>query len=58
MIQQYAKAIDVIRTAVNLKEVLTDDSIKKASQKVQYMGLDGDRFTVVAQRIRKKYEEQ
>ena len=56
--QQYAKAIDVIRTAINLKEVLTDDSIKKACVKVGEMGLDAERFETVALRIKKKYEEQ
>jgi HD-like signal output (HDOD) protein len=56
-IKQYAKAIDVIRTAVNLKEVLTEESIKKASALVDAMGLDGHRFKTVAERIRKKYEE-
>ena len=54
---QYIKAIDVIRTAVNLKEVLTDESIKKAATKVSQMGLNSEDFEVVANRIRKKYEE-
>ncbi len=58
IVQQYAKAIDVIRTAINLKEVLTDDSIKKACVKVEEMGLDAERFETVALRIKKKYEEQ
>ena len=54
---QYIKAIDVIRTAVNLKEVLTDESIKKAATKVSEMGLSSEDFEAVANRIRKKYEE-
>ncbi len=54
---QYIKAIDVIRTAINLKEVLTDESIQKASAKVTEMGLGCEDFEVVANRIRKKYEE-
>jgi len=57
VVKQYAAAIDVIRTAINLKEVLTEESIKKACVKVQKMGLDGERFEVVALRIKKKYEE-
>jgi HD-like signal output (HDOD) protein len=57
IIAQYIKAIDVVRTAINLKEVLTDDSIKKASKKVAQMGLSGEDFETVANRIRKKYEE-
>jgi len=58
VIKQYAAAIDVIRTAINLKEVLTDQSIKKACEKVEEMGLDAERFEVVALRIKKKYEEK
>jgi HD-like signal output (HDOD) protein len=54
---QYIKAIDVIRTAINLKEVLTDESIQKASLKVTEMGLDSEGFETVANRMRKKYEE-
>ena len=57
VIKQYAAAIDVIRTAINLKEVLTEESIKKACVKVKEMGLDPERFEVVALRIKKKYEE-
>ena len=57
IVLQYAKAIDVIRTAINLKEVLTEQSIKKACIKVDEMGLDAERFEVVALRIKKKYEE-
>ena len=58
VIKQYAAAIDVIMTAINLKEVLTEESIKKACVKVNEMGLDGERFETVALRIKKKYEEQ
>lgn len=58
VVKQYANAVDIIRTAINLKEVLTEESIKKASQKVREMGFDGERFIVVAERIRTKYEEQ
>jgi len=57
IIQQYIEAIDVIRTAINLKEVLTDQSIHKAAKKVEAMDLDAKRFETVAQRIKKKYEE-
>ena len=56
IIAQYIKAIDVVRTVINLKEILTDDSIEKASQKVEEMGLRREAFEVVANRIRKKYE--
>ncbi|QOY52515.1 HDOD domain-containing protein [Candidatus Sulfurimonas baltica] len=52
--KKYAAAIEVIRTAVNLKEVLTDESIKKACVKVQEMGLDSEHFEAVALRIKKR----
>ena len=55
--RKYANAIDVIRTAINLKEVLTDQSIEKASKKVKEMGLDSEGFEVVALKVKKKYEE-
>jgi len=54
--REYIKAIDIVRTAINLKEVLTDQSIEKATKKVQEMGHDTQYFESVAQRIRKKYE--
>ncbi|WP_457744478.1 HDOD domain-containing protein [Sulfurimonas sp.] len=56
-ILSYIKAVDIIRTAINLKEVLTDDSIKKAVLKINAINLDGEHFEKVAKRIRKKYEE-
>ncbi len=55
--RKYANAIDVVRTAINLKEVLTDQSIEKASKKVKEMGLDSEGFEVVAYKVKKKYEE-
>jgi len=57
IIAQYIKAIDIVRTAINLKEVLTDASIEKAATKVKDMGLDEEYFQNVANRIRKKYEQ-
>jgi len=53
-----ADAINVVRTAVNLKEVLTDDSIKKASVIVKEMGLPVESFEQVAQRVKKAYESE
>ncbi|WP_457747439.1 HDOD domain-containing protein [Sulfurimonas sp.] len=53
-----ADAIDVIRTAINLKEVLTDDSIKKASKIVKKMGLPVESFEQVAYRVKKAYENE
>jgi len=51
-------ALDVVRTAINLKEVLTDESIKKAIQKVREMGLYAPDFETVALRVKKAYEQE
>jgi len=54
-IQAYINEVDVIRTAVNAKEILTDISIEKASRKVEKMGYDRDLFERVAYRVRDAY---
>jgi len=51
-------ALDVVRTAINLKEVLTDASINKAIIKVNRMGLDGAHFEKTALRVKKAYEQE
>jgi HD-like signal output (HDOD) protein len=53
----YIKTLDVVRTAVNMKEVLTDESIEKASLIVEEMNLDVEHFTNVAKRIKQAYCE-
>ena len=51
-------ALDVIRTAINLKEVLTDESINKSMQKVYEMGLSTSDFKTIALRVKKAYEQE
>ena len=56
-IQEYINAVHVIRTAINLKEVLTDASIDKAAFIVENdMKLSGEQFRAVAGKIRALYE--
>ena len=54
-IQEFKEIIKVIRTAINLKEILTEESIKKASRIVWGMNLSVDDFQKVANRIREAY---
>ena len=51
----YIKTLHVVRTAVNVKAILTDDSIKKASLEVDKIGLDTEYFEHVALRIKDSY---
>ena len=53
--QSYIKQLDVIRTAINVKEILTESSIEKASKKVKAMGYRSDLFETIAYRIRDVY---
>lgn len=51
----YEKELNIIRTAINVKDVLSDNSIKKASNMVNEMGLDTQHFEDVAYKIRDSY---
>ncbi|MBN2783076.1 MAG: HDOD domain-containing protein [Campylobacterales bacterium] len=53
--RSYVEQLDIIRTAINAKEILTEESIKKASRKVGKMGLSRDSFEQTALRIRDSY---
>jgi len=55
--EYYINTLNVVRTAVNVKEVLTDESIKKACLIVKDMDLDVEHFKHVAQRIKESYEK-
>ena len=55
--EYYIDTLDVIRTAVNVKEVLTEESIERASIIVENLDLDPDHFRTVALRIRKSYDK-
>ena len=54
-IQSYIDEIDVIRTAINPKEILTDASIEKAAQKVKKMNHNKELFERIAYRVRDAY---
>ncbi len=53
----YINTVDVVRTAVNVKTIFTDESIKEASDLVSDMGLDVEHFERVAFRIKGNYLE-
>lgn len=53
----YIDSLDVVRVAVNLKDVLTHDSIYEACGIVEDMGLDPDHFTKIARRVREQYNK-
>lgn len=53
--EYYINTLDVIRTAVNVKEILTDKSIERAAIIVEKLDLDPEHFIKVAYRVRKAY---
>ena len=53
--KSYINKIDIIRTAINVKEILTDHSIHKASQKVVNLGMSRDTFEKIAYSVRDAY---
>ncbi|MCW8837911.1 MAG: HDOD domain-containing protein [Thiovulaceae bacterium] len=52
---KYRNLIDIIITAINVKEVLTEESIKKASIKVEKIGLSKETFEDSANKVRDAY---
>lgn len=52
---RYTDALNVIRTAVNTREILTKKSVLKACKLIKKMGLDVDTFVKVALVIKKNY---
>ncbi len=56
--KRYIDTLDVVRVAVNVKEILTDESIAKASQIVEDLDLDVQHFKRTAYRIRKSYVKE
>jgi len=54
--EYYIDTLHVVRTAINVKEFLTDESIEKACLVVKDMDLDPEHFKHVAQRIKQNYE--
>ena len=55
--EYYIDTLDVIRTAVNVKAILTEESIEKASIIVENLDLDVHHFKKVAHRIKKSYDK-
>ena len=54
-IKRHRDLIDIIITALNVKEVLTDDSIAKASRKVANIGLSRNTFEQISYKVRDAY---
>jgi len=54
-IKRYRNLIDIIITVINVKEVLTDQSIAKAARKVAKMGLSRYTFEETARKVRDAY---
>ena len=55
--EYYINTLDVVRTAINVKEVLTDKSVEKACLLVEDMDLDSDHFRNIALRVKEHYEK-
>lgn len=53
--QRYITSLDAVRTAVNVKEVLTRDSITDACNMVEEMGHNVDDFVSVIKRLKEKH---
>jgi len=53
----YIASLDVVRTAVNVKGVLTDESLQRSAELVEDMNFYVDDFLMIANRIKKRYEQ-
>jgi HD-like signal output (HDOD) protein len=53
----YITSLDIVRTAVNPKEVFTQKSLKEACELIEERGFLADDFLTVAKRIKEKYEK-
>jgi 5,10-methylene-tetrahydrofolate dehydrogenase/methenyl tetrahydrofolate cyclohydrolase len=54
-IESYTATLDVIKTAVNPREILTKESVLRAARIVKDLGFDEQNFINVALRIKKTY---
>jgi HD-like signal output (HDOD) protein len=54
----YVNALDIVRTAVNVKEVFSDKSIQEASDMVSDLDLDVDHFISVVKNIKESTKER
>jgi HD-like signal output (HDOD) protein len=57
-LNEYINTLDVVRTAVNVKDVFSEKSLQEASELVEEMGLMVDDFLKVAKRIKEKNESK
>ena len=55
--KSYIDSLDVVRTAVNVREILTKKSIHEACLIVEEMGLDPEHFEKVALRVKEQYNK-
>lgn len=53
----YANIINIIRTSINIKDILSDMAISKASSLVKDLGMDDELFTDTANNMREIYLE-
>lgn len=53
--EYYVQTLNVVRTAVNIKDILSDKSIAEACELVKEMDLDAEYFEHVAKRIKSSY---
>ena len=56
-LEHYRNILDVVRTAINVKGILTQKSIDAAAEKVVQMGLSDATFLHVAKRMKRMYEQ-
>jgi len=56
-VHKYIHLIDIVRVAINLKEILTKDSIYQAAGVVQDCGFDEKTFMKVALKVKEQYEK-
>ncbi len=54
-IDVHVDILDIVRTAINVKEILTEKSIAKASEMVEELGFDVDGFMDTAEEIQMAY---
>ena len=52
----YIDTLDVVRLAINVREVLSENSISIAAAAVEDLGFDSDHFIRIAQRIKDSYK--
>ena len=56
-IEYYRDILNVVRTAINVKGILTHATINEASKLVKEMGLSDETFLHIAHRMKKTYEQ-